>query len=103
MGKISNYAFGIAIGFWLGVGASKITKDVDKVEVFPQGVNTPAVSRVYRDVGRDSIVVQNSESPNIYDVRISEYLRGIKNPSDRKIIEGQIEKVVRWYDEGGRE
>ena len=70
---------------------------IDHVKTF-QRQEKPAVMRLYKNLGADGILVENSEKKGEY-ILLEPYLLTIKNKLDRKIEEAEIKKAVKWYEE----
>lgn len=96
-----KYSIGMLGGAILITGAGFTFTPSVAPEIFPRE-NKPSVMRIYRP-GVDILKVQNQDNPNLYDVPLQKYLSTIPNKADRNIEKAQIEKLVGWYDDGGRD
>ena len=65
-----------------------------QIKVF-QREGKPNAMRIYR-FGADQVLGEDPKSKGTY-IPFSKYLETIKDPPERKIEEGEIEKAVNWY------
>jgi len=97
LSKFEVGLFSLAFGVIIGGGFAMLDKpQLTKSQIFQRGQEKPAVMRMYKP-GMDRILVENPERKGEY-IPVKNYLRRIRNKSDRKIEEAEIEKTVRWYE-----
>lgn len=90
------FAIGLIIGMLAIFVIAKGGTDIEKIEVF-QREDKPTVIRVYRSSAMDLIFIQDPEVKDRY-ISQEEYLEGIPDEVERRIMEIKIKEIAGWYN-----
>jgi hypothetical protein len=86
VGATIGIVFGLGCGIFMGLNTP-----ADEARTFQRG-GKPAVTRIYRPIAPDYIMV----GPKEQSISLAAYLVKIPNKYDRDIEEAEIKKLIDW-------